>query len=166
MSDDRSRAEPSVGVYVHFGMTGTVPLRLADLYFTTDNLLVAEYGTITPVVGLLTGTPRREAARLARTYRERGLEGVRESADRTIVVPYDEIDRIVCYDGRSVAREKIAVHVTDGPPYGYRIHAPIDLGAFADGLASFPATSMLSVEVRSGIGFDPVESVRRFRRGR
>ena len=170
MNDDREEgratSEPTVGVHVHFGMTGTVPLRLADLFFTTEHLLVAEYGTITPVVGLLTGAPGREAAGLARTYRDRGLEGVRESVDRTTVVPYEEIERIVCHDGRWVAREKVAVHVADGPPYGYRIHAPVDLEAFADGLASFPPTATLPVEVRSGVGFDPVESLRRFRRGR
>lgn len=166
MSDDSTRSEPVVGVHIHFGMTGTLPLRLADLYFTADHLLVAEYGTITPVVGLLTRAPRAEADRLARTYRAGGLEAVRDVADRTTVIPYDEINRIVCYDGRSIAREKVAIYVSSGPPYGYRIHAPIDLEALVDGLASFPPTAPLSVERRSGIGFDPRESVGRFRRGR
>lgn len=166
MSDSSHPAEPVVGVHVHFGMTGTVPLRLADLFFTADALLIAEYGTITPVVGLLTGTPQQEAAGLAHIYREGGLEAVREAATRTIDVTYDDIERVVCYDGRSIAREKIAIHVASGPPYAYRIHAPIDLEGVVDGLASFAPTASLSVERRSEIGFDPRESFGRFRHRR
>jgi hypothetical protein len=163
-ADDRP---PTVGVHLHFGMTGTLPLRLAELFFTDEGLTVVEYGTITPLFGLATGGHRREAARMADAYVEDGIEGAERAGDRTVHLEYDEIDRIVCFDGRMFAREKVAIHLRDDePPYAYRIHAPVDLEEFAAGLATFPPTVDVEVAVRSGIGFRPSESIARFRTGR
>jgi hypothetical protein len=158
--------QPTVGVHVHFAMTGTVPLRLADLFFTDEALLVVEYGVFTPLFGLATGGPERAAARMARAYAEDGIAAVRERGDRTVALAYDEVERVVLHDGGRLARERIAIQVADGPPYAYRVHAPVDLGALAEGLSSFGPTADVPVAVRSGLGFSPLESVRRFRAGR
>lgn len=158
--------EPSVGVHVHFGMTGTVPLRLAELFFTDAGLRIVEYGTFTPLFGLATGGPRRAAARMARAYVDGGLAAAWERGDRTVALDYDAVERVVVHDGGRLARERIAVHVPEGPPYAYRIHAPVEVGALVDGLASFGPTADLPVAVRSGVGFAPLESLRRFRAGR
>lgn len=158
--------DPSVGVHVHFGMTGTVPLRLAELFFTDAGLRIVEYGTFTPLFGLATGSPRRAAAEMAEVYVDGGLSAAREHGDRTIALAYDAIERVVVHDGGRLARERIAVHVPEGPPYAYRIHAPVEGEALADGLASFGPTADLPVSVHAGIGFAPLESLRRFRAGR
>lgn len=166
-SGDSSPGEaPTVGVHVHAGMAGTVPLRLAELFFTDAGLRVVEYGTFTPLFGLATGGPRRAAARMARTYVEDGFDGVRDRGDRTINLPYDEVRRVVVHDGGRLGRERIAVHAREGPPHAYRIHAPVDLDALVAGLAAFGPTADLAVERRSGLGFAPLESLRRFVAGR
>lgn len=165
---DRSaeETETTVGVRVHFTMTGTTPLRLADLFFTDDGLTIVEYGRITPLVGLAIGSPEQRAAEMARTYAEGGLSAVADAGERTIDLAYDEVDRVVLHDGGRLARERIAIRVREGPPYAYRIHAPIDLEPLESGLARFPPTANLAVERRRGSGFSPIESLRRFRRGR
>jgi hypothetical protein len=158
--------EPTVGVHVHFAMTGTVPLRLADLFFTDEALLVVEYGLFTPLFGLATGGPRRAAARMARAYAEDGVAAVRERGDRTVALAYDDVERVVLHDGGRLARERVAVQVADGPSYAYRVHAPVDLEALADGLSAFGPTADVPVAVRTGLGFSPLGSLRRFRAGR
>lgn len=164
---DASRdASPTVGVHVHYAMAGTVPLRLAELCFTDAGLWIVEYGTFTPLYGLATGGPRHEAARMARTYVAGGLDAVRERGDRTVHLSYDDVDRVVVHDGGRLGRERIAVHAAAGPPHAYRIHAPVDVDALVAGLAAFGPTADLAVERRSGLGFAPVESLRRFLAGR
>lgn len=165
-SGDAPEGPTTVGVHVHFAMTGAVPLRLAELFFTDVGLCVVEYGTFTPLYGLATGAPRREAAGMARAYVTEGLDAVRERGDRTVHLSYDEVDRVVVHDGGRLGRERIAVHATEGPPHAYRIHAPVDVDALVDGLAAFGPTADLAVERRAGLGFAPLESLRRFRAGR
>ena len=41
-----------VEIRIGFGMTGSFPLRLADLFFVEDGLYVAEYEYLTPIFGL------------------------------------------------------------------------------------------------------------------
>jgi hypothetical protein len=164
--DDEESDQPTVGVHVHFAMTGTVPLRLADLFFTDEALLVVEYGLFTPLFGLATGGPRRAAARMARVYTADGVAAVRDHGDRTVALAYDDVERVLLHDGGRLANERVAVQVAEGPPYAYRVHAPVDLEALADGLSAFGPTADVPVEVRSGLGFSPVESLRRFRAGR
>lgn len=158
--------DPAVGVHVHFGMTGSVPLRLAELFFTDAGLRIVEYGTFTPLFGLATGGPRRAAAAMARAAVDGGLAAARDHGDRTVALDYDGIERVVLHDGGRFARERVAVHVDRGPPYAYRVHAPVDVEELAGGLAAFGPTADLSVVVRSGVGFAPIQSLRRFRAGR
>ncbi|WP_435157526.1 hypothetical protein [Haladaptatus sp. DFWS20] len=149
--------------YVNFGMTGTIPLRMADLVFTRDCLVIAVYGRITPLFGLARGTPKRSAAAMRRRYEEDGIDGVLVAADEVHRIEYDDVDRIELYDGGRIAREKIAVHTGDEPPYAYRIHAPIDIPALADALSPVLGES---VEIQTGMGFNPRMSIARFSVGR
>ncbi|MEF8773243.1 MAG: hypothetical protein V5A37_00810 [Halobacteriales archaeon] len=153
-------------MHVHFGATGTVPLRLAELFFTDEGLWIVEYGTFTPLFGLASGGPSRAADRMARTFAEDGFRAVRERGDRVVHLAYEDVERVVCHDGGRLARERVAVHVAEGPPYAYRVHADVDLEALAAGLAAFGPTAALPVAVRSGVGFAPRSSLRRFLAGR
>jgi hypothetical protein len=87
-------------------------------------------------------------------------------ATRVRRVPYDRVRRVRLHDGGRVGRPKVAVDVTEGPPYAYRVHAPVDLDALTDALTALGERRGFAVERRDGLGFDPVASLRRFRRDR
>jgi hypothetical protein len=152
----------AVHVHVHFTMTGAFPLRMADLLFTDDELVIPEYGHLTPLFGIARGRTHDLAARAVDRYRAEGVDGLVAEADRTRRVPYADLRRVRLYDGRSVARPKIAVDTANGPPYAYRIHAPVERDALASALRSLGERRGFAVDRSAGVGFDPIASVRRF----
>ena len=129
-------AAPAVHVHVHLVMGGAFPLRMADLLFTDDELVMPEYHYLTPLFGIARGKTHDVAEQAVDRYRAAGLPGLVEMAKRTHTVPYGDLERVRVYDGRGVGRPKVAVDVTDGPPYAYRVHAPVDVDDLATALAS------------------------------
>lgn len=152
----------AVHVHVHFTMTGGFPLRMADLLFTTDELLVPEYGHLTPLFGIARGRTHDLAERAVASYRAEGVSGLLAEAERTHRIAYTDLDRVRLYDGRSLARPKIAVDTVEGPAYAYRIHAPVDLPELTSALTSLGDRRGFTVERSNDVGFDPAASVRRF----
>ncbi|MEF8830682.1 MAG: hypothetical protein V5A23_04005, partial [Halobacteriales archaeon] len=69
-------------MHVHFGATGTVPLRLAELFFTDEGLWIVEYGTFTPLFGLASGGPARAPPPIARAIAGEGERGGRARGGR------------------------------------------------------------------------------------
>lgn len=157
---------PAVHVHVHLAMAGTFPLRVADLLFTDDGLLVPEYEYLTPLLGIARGRVPDVAESARRQYRDDGVEGLIETAERTHRVPYEDIDQVRTYDDSGLGRPKIAVDVTDGPPYAYRIHAPVDVDALTEALRSLGSRRDFAVASASTLGFSPVNSIKRFRSDR
>lgn len=152
---------PAVHVYVHRVMAGAFPLRVADLLFTDDALVVPEYRYLTPLSGILRG--RHEVgATAAKRYRETGFGGLMEMAKRTHRIAYADVELVRIYDGRFVGRPKVAIDVTAGPPYAYRVHAPVDVTALTDALADLGRRRGFRVEHHGTLGFDPRTSLRRF----
>jgi hypothetical protein len=80
-------------------------------------------------------------------------------------VPYEDLSTVVLSVSR-IARPKLAVRTDDGVPYAYRIHAPVEVDPLTDALRSLGGRRGFEVERRSRIGYDPVDSVRRFLAGR
>ncbi|MFC5368903.1 hypothetical protein [Salinirubrum litoreum] len=152
----------AVHVHVHFTMTGAFPLRMADLLFTDDALVVPEYGHLTPLFGIARGRTHDVAERAVDRYRADGVEGLVAEADRTHRIPYADLRRVRLYDGRAVARPKVAVDTATGPPYAYRIHAPVEMAALTNALRSLGERRGFAVDRSAGVGFDPAASVRRF----
>jgi hypothetical protein len=152
----------AVHVHLHFVMTGGFPLRVADLLFTDDELLIPEYAHLTPLFGIARGRTHDAAERAVERYRVEGVTGLVAEASRTHRLSYDEIERVRLYTGRSVARPKVAVDTAGGPPYAYRIHAPVDLSALTRALASLGDRRGFTVERSAAVGFDPKGSCRRF----
>jgi hypothetical protein len=152
----------AVHVHVHFTMTGAFPLRMADLLFTDEALLVAEYGHLTPLFGIARGRTHDLAERAVERYRAEGVSGLLAEADRTHRVAYDDLEAVRLYDGRSVARPKVAVDTATGPAYAYRIHAPVSMDDLTAALRSLGERRGFTVDRSAGVGFDPAASVRRF----
>ncbi|MFT4891436.1 MAG: hypothetical protein ACI9YT_002368 [Halobacteriales archaeon] len=154
-----------VHVHVHLAVTGSFPLRVADLLFAGDELLVPEYEHLTPLFGLAGNGMSRASEAARERYREDGVAGLVDMAERVHRVPYDEIEAVRIYDSR-IGRPKIAVRPDEGAPYAYRVHAPVDVQALTDALRSLGERRGFAVERRSKIGFHPGNALRRFLAGR
>ena len=152
----------AVHVHVHFVMTGAVPLRMADLVFTDDELVIPEYYYLTPLFGIARGKTHDVAEQAVERYRQSGLAGLVEMAERTHHVAYADIERVRIYHGRHIGRPKIAADVTTGPPYAYRIHAPVNVARLTDALTALGGRRGFAVESHSTLGFRPLSSLRRF----
>jgi hypothetical protein len=151
-----------VHVHIHFVMGGTFPLRLADLCFTDDALVAPEYHHLTPLFGIARRRTHDVAETATERYRTDGVAGLVDMAERTHRIPYDELDCVRLYDGRSVGRPKVAVDVATGPPYAYRVHAPVDLNALTAALTGLGDRRGFTVERSEALGFSPRNSLRRF----
>lgn len=156
-----ARAPAAVHVHVHLAVTGSFPLRVADVLFTDAAVVVPEYEYLTPLFGLARSGIDEASASARERYRADGLAGLVEMAERVHRIPYDEVTAVRLYHSR-VSRPKLAVHVTSGPPYAYRVHADIDEASLVAALESLGRRRGFEVERRAGVGFSPVESVRRF----
>lgn len=150
----------TVHVHVHLAMTGSFPLRVADLLFTDRAVVVPEYEYLTPLS--LAGGGADSAGEAARErYAEDGPAGLVGMAERTHRIPYDDVGTVRLFDGRFV-RPKVAVEVADGPPYAYRIHAPVEVDPLAEALRSLGERRGFAVAVHATSGLRPLASLRRF----
>lgn len=153
-------APVDVHVHVHRVVTGTLPLRVADLLFTGRELLITEYADLTPV-GLARGGVAAAGERARERYRAGGVHGLVALADRTTAVDYDDVERVRVHKSR-VARPKVAVDISEGIPYAYRVHAPVDVDAMAGALRSLGDRRGFATDRQATLGFSPLNSLRRF----
>jgi hypothetical protein len=151
-------------LHVHFGMAGSFPLRIADLFFASDGLHIAEYSYITPMFGLGTKKHRREASAMQEVYDVHGIDEVLLQADTVHWLNYDAIDRVVLYRGGYFGRPKITIYPTDetARSHAFRLHEEDDPDALAVTLQEVAEDRPFDVVVESGSGFDPVENIERF----
>lgn len=159
---DYPSTDVEVEVHVHFGMTGSFPLRVADLFFADDGLYVVEYAYITPFIGLTASKHRREAGAMQEVYDRFGLDAVLFRADSVVWHSYDNLDRVVVHEGGWLGRPKVTVYAETGVSHAYRLH---DVPAFEEAVAAIDGCAErygFGLERESGLGFDPRESVRRF----
>lgn len=159
--DDLPNTDVAVELHVHFGMAGSFPLRIAELFFADDGLYVAEYGYITPMFGLGTKKHHREADAMARVYEIHGLDEVLVQADKIHWYNYDAIDHVRLDDGGWLGRPKLTVYNVDERSEAYRLH-DADLDELPAAVDDCLADHGVEFDHRSGIGFDPVENVHRF----
>lgn len=155
-----------VHVHVHHVMAGSFPLRVADLLFADDAVLVPEYAHLTPLFGIATGRSGTAAESARDAYEAGGVDGLLALAETTREIPYDSVVRIRLYDPPWRGRPKVAIDVEAGPPHAYRVHAPVDVGALADALGSLGERRGFAVTRRDGLGLSLRASLRRFRADR
>lgn len=142
---------PPVRVHLHYAMTGTYPLRLVDLLFLDDSVLLVEYDYLTGF-DLATAGADRRAASFAETLESEGLAAARAAAEREQRIDYDDLDRIVVYGGGAVAREKVVLDRTDAAPIRVRVHGDVDVDALCGALESTVASEDTAVARHAGVG--------------
>lgn len=160
--EDPPSTDVEVELHVHFGMTGSFPLRVADLFFADDGLYIAEYAYITPFIGLTAGKHRREAAAVQEVYDRYGLDAVLFRSNQVTWHSYDDLDRVVVVEGGRLGRPKLGLYPETGPSHAYRFH---DAPAFEEAAAALDdcgARHGFDVDREAGLGFTPLESLRRF----
>ncbi|WP_227378904.1 hypothetical protein [Haladaptatus halobius] len=150
-----------VELHVHFGMAGSFPLRIAELFFADDGLYIAEYGYITPMFGLGTKKHHREADAMARVFEIHGLDEVLVQADKVLWYNYDTIERVRLDEGGRFGRPKLTVYGTNERSEAYRLH-DADLDKLPTNIDDCLADHDVQFDHRTGLGFDPAENVRRF----
>ncbi|GAA0468133.1 hypothetical protein MUK72_06170 [Halococcus dombrowskii] len=150
----------AVHYHVHYGMAGSFPLRLADLFFADDGLHIAEYAYITPLFGLGTRKHRRESRGMQAIYDHHGLDEVLLQADSVTWLAYDAIEHVRLHDGGRLGRPKLTVS-TDEDSYAYRIHDE-DSAELAAEIETCADRHGFRIETVAGVGFSPIENVRRF----
>jgi hypothetical protein len=138
-------------VRVHYGMTGSVPLRLFEFVFEPAGCYLLDCGAFTPLFGLASGGHRRRAAALDAAYADHGVDGLLASADTVTWLSVDRIERVTLHDGGWVARPKLSVATTgDAPARSVRLHG-VDVDALADALGTL-AGDGLRIDRASGAG--------------
>jgi hypothetical protein len=151
-----------VHTHVHFGMTGSFPLRLAELFFADDGLYIVEYGYITPLFGLGARKHHREAEAMASVFDHHGLDEVLVQGDSVTWLNYATVSQVVLYDGGRLGRPKIAVQPNYGSSYAYRLHDDTIFEDLALDIEDVGERYEITVDRRTGVGFSPGESLRRF----
>ena len=159
--EDLPSTDIEVDIHVHFGMTGSFPLRLAEVFFASDGLHIVEYGYITPLFGLGLKRHRREADSMQTVYDYHGIDEVVLQGDSVIWLDYGVVERVALHDGGRLGRPKLTVE-TDDRSYAYRLHDEDDIEALAAEIEACADRHGFAVETVSGLGFTPRESVRRF----
>lgn len=152
-----------VEVHAHFGMTGSFPLQIAELFFASDGVHLAEYGLITPLFGLGAKKHKREAAAMRGLLDQYGVDEVLARARTALWLSYDAVDRVVVSDGGRLGNPRVGVYAVDGTSNAYRIHdEEFDPDEFARSLSTIARREGFEVERESGLGYRPRESLRRF----
>jgi len=150
-----------VHVHVHLAVTGAFPLRVADVLFTDEGVVVPEYEYLTPLFGIARSGVEEAGTMARERYSDAGLAGLVELAHRVHRLPYDEVDTVRVYHSR-FARPKVALVPGSGPAYAYRVHAPVDVEALVGALRSLGDRRGFAVEEHAKVGYSPLASVRRF----
>jgi len=143
-------------------MGGAFPLRMADLLFTDDQVLIPEYYYLTPLFGIARGKTHDVAETAVERFQTEGPAGLVDMAKRTHHIDYEDVERVRIYNGRGIGRPKVAIDVADGPAYAYRVHAPVDVDRLASALSSLGGRRGFDVQYHAKVGFSPLRSIRRF----
>jgi hypothetical protein len=160
--EDLPNTDIEADLHVHFGMAGSFPLRLVELFFATDGLHVVEYSYITPMFGLGLKKHVREAEAMQDVYDVHGIDEVLLQGDSVVWLSYDNVDRVVVHEGGWVGRPKLTVYAADGTSYAFRLHDDADVDELVGDLEAVGEERGFDVVVEPGVGFKPKENLRRF----
>lgn len=157
--------QTDIGVqnHIHFGMTGSFPLRLAEIFFVEDGLYIAEYSKITPFFGLMSKQPGKDAMAMQSIYERDGIDGVLLAADRLLWFNHEMIDKVKLVSGGWLGYPKVTVYAEDSKSYAYRIHGTV--GSFdemADGVIEWANETDVDTMIGGGLGISIHENIVRF----
>lgn len=160
--DSLPSSDIEVEAAIHFVMTGTFPMQIAEIFFTTSGLYITEYSYITPLLGLGTRKHRKHAQAMRAMYDRYGIDAVMIQSDRVVWLDYDLIDRIVLYSGSWLGRPKVTILSVDGPSYAYRLLGDREFEEIVGDVQAAAEGYGVNLEVRDQVGFNPRRSLARF----
>ena len=150
--EDLPSTDIEVLYYLNFGMAGSFPLRLADIFFCKDGLYITEYGNITPLFGLATRRHKREANVMQTIYEYHGIDEVLLQSDLIMWINYENLERVSIHEGGRFGRPKIAVFTDDEASYAYRIHGEAALQELRANIKETADQNGFSIDSVSGYG--------------
>jgi len=155
MTDQDPANSGSAAVHIHlsFTMRGALPLRLVDLLFRSEQLLLVEYGYLTPL-DLTVGSPSRRAAAFVDHINNEGLAAALEAAETVTKLPYNDLETLRVYDGGWIGREAIAIEPSTGDTQVVRVHGPVDVDRFLDAVRSVLSAYAVDVRRREGVALE------------
>lgn len=159
---DEITTDVEVEAHIHFGMTGSFPLQIAELFFADDGLYIAEYGYISPFFGLLASKQKREAKAMGAIYDRWGLDAVLVQADYLTWHSYDGLESVEFHSGGRFGRPKITIYPEGDVSHAYRIHDQPKLEEAKPAIDDLGQRHDFQVEHKSGIGLAFRENVNRF----
>jgi len=140
-----------VRVHLHDTMAGSYPLRLVDLLFCTDRVVVVEYDYLTGL-DLVTGRADSRAEAFARVVSEDGIEAALDTAEHQRTLAYADVERVVVHDGGRFGREKVTLCPDTARPIRVRVHGEVDVEAFVAAVRSTVDGHRTTVTVERGLG--------------
>jgi hypothetical protein len=150
--EDLPETDINVIYHINFGMAGSFPLRLADIFFCEEGLYITEYGNITPLFGLVTQRHRREAEVMQTIYEYHGIDEILLQADYVVWINYENVDQIHVHGGGRLGRAKFTASTNDGESYSYRIHGEVSRQELLANIKKIADQVGLTVDSDSGYG--------------
>lgn len=159
--EDLPSTDITVTYHLNFGMAGSFPLRLADIFFCERGLYVTEYGNITPLFGLATQRHKREANVMQSIYEYHGIDEVILQADLVVWINYENVERIRIYSGGRFGRLKIRLDTVDDESYVYRIHDEVSLQEVQTTIEGVASRNGFAADSVSGYGLEFGDRIRK-----
>jgi hypothetical protein len=138
--------------HLNFGMAGSFPLRLADIFLCKDGLYITEYGNITPLFGLVTRRHKREANVMQTIYEYHGIDEILLQSDLVMWINYANLEQVRIHDGGRFGRPKITVSTEDKASYAYRIHGEVSLRELQTSMKEITDQNEFDVNFVAGYG--------------
>jgi len=143
----------TVQVHLHCTMWGMAPLRLADVLFRSDQLLIVVYDYLTPLDLAMRSPSQRGRAFVDRIENE-GVSGALAAAEAVTELSYAELETLRVYDGGRFCREAVSIQSKHGHSRIVRVHGAVDLDRFVDAVRSVLSGYAVAVERRDGVAFE------------
>lgn len=160
--DSLPSSDIEVEAHIHFGMTGSFPLRIGELFLTSTGVYIAEYSYITPMFGLGTRKHRKDAGAMQALFERYGIDAVLLQADKFYWLAYDAIEELVLYSGGRYGRPKVTIFTADHSSYAYRLIGDRDFESMIEELQSVAEAYDLTMRIEDRLGFHPHRNLRRF----
>jgi len=142
-----------VQVHLHCTMWGTAPLRLADVLFRSDHLLIVVYDYLTPLDIAMRSPSQRARAFVDRIENE-GVSAALAAAEDVTELSYEALETLRVYDGGWFGREAVSIQSKNNDSRIVRVHGAVELDGFVDAVRSLLASHDVTVERRDGIAYE------------
>lgn len=160
--DSLPSSEIEVEAHIHFGMTGSFPLRIGELFLTNTGVYLAEYSYITPMFGLGTRKHRKDAGAMQALFERYGIDAVLLQADKFYWFAYGAVEELVLYSGGRYGRPKVTVFTTNDTSHAYRLIGEREFEQMVDEVKTAGETHDLTIRVEDRLGLHPQRNLRRF----